>query len=59
MNGSKFETTIQHALANKNLDYTILGANGKMLVPKEWFVVTLEELQDTIDKIVMMVNLYD
>lgn len=59
MNGSKFETTIHHALANNNLDVSILGANGKMLVPKEWFVVTLEELQEIIDEIVMMVNLYD
>ncbi|MDP4086164.1 MAG: GIY-YIG nuclease family protein [Bacillota bacterium] len=59
MIGSRFETTIHHALANKNLDVTILGANGKMLVPKEWFVVTLEELQEVIDEIVMMVNLYD
>lgn len=59
MNGSKFETTIHHALKNKNLDVTILGANGKMLVPKEWFVVTLEELQEVIDEIVMMINLYD
>ncbi|MBT2636569.1 GIY-YIG nuclease family protein [Bacillus sp. ISL-39] len=59
MNGSKFETAIHHALASKNLDVSILGANGKMLVPKEWFVVSLEELQSVIDDIVMMVNLYD
>ncbi|WP_071461366.1 GIY-YIG nuclease family protein [Bacillus massilinigeriensis] len=59
MNGSKFETAIHHALANNNLDVSILGANGKMLVPKEWFVVTLEELQEVINEIVMMVNLYD
>lgn len=30
-----------------------------MLVPKEWFVVTLEDLQAVIDEIVMMVHLYD
>lgn len=59
MNGSKFETAIHHALANKNLDVSILGTNGKMLVPKEWFVVTLEELQEVIDDIVMMVHLYE
>ncbi|RDI37535.1 GIY-YIG nuclease family protein [Falsibacillus pallidus] len=59
MNGSKFETTIHHALSSNNLDVTILGANGKMLIPKEWFVVTLEDLQQVIDEIMMMVNLYD
>jgi len=57
MNANKFETAIHHALANNNLDVSILGANGKMLVPKEWFVVMLEELQRVIDDIVMMVNL--
>lgn len=57
MNASKFETVIHHALANTNLDVSILGPNGKMLVPKEWFVVTLEELQKIIDEIVMKVNL--
>ncbi|MGG0739564.1 GIY-YIG nuclease family protein [Niallia taxi] len=59
MNASKFEKAIHHALANNNLDVSILGANGKMLIPKEWFVVTLEETQRIIDEIVMMVNLYD
>lgn len=57
MNGSRFETAIHHALAHKNLDVSIMGPNGKMIVPKEWFVVTLEELQDIIDEIVMKVNL--
>jgi len=59
MNGGKFETAIHHALANNNLDVSILGPNGRMLVPKEWFVITLEELQELIDEIVMKVNLYD
>ena len=30
-----------------------------MIVPKEWFVITLEELQEAINQIVMMVNLHD
>ncbi|MGG0300923.1 GIY-YIG nuclease family protein [Bacillus albus] len=59
MNVSKFETAIHHALANNNLDVSVLGANGRMLVPKEWFVVTLDELQKVIDEIMMMVNLFD
>ncbi|WP_077329682.1 GIY-YIG nuclease family protein [Virgibacillus siamensis] len=59
MNGSKFETAIHHALDNNNLDVSILGPNGKMLVPKEWFVITLEELQELIDEIVMKVNFND
>lgn len=57
MDAGKFETAIHHALANKNLDVSILGANGKMLVPKEWFVISLEELQRIIDQIVMDIKL--
>ncbi|ADH98291.1 GIY-YIG nuclease family protein [Salisediminibacterium selenitireducens] len=58
MNGSKFETAIHRALANKNLDVSILGPNKKDLSPREWFLITLEELQDLIDSIVMSINLY-
>lgn len=57
MSGNKFETAIHHALAHKNLDVSIVGANGRMIIPKEWFVVTLEDLQDVINEIVMKVNL--
>lgn len=46
-------------LAYKILDVSILGVNGKMLVPKEWFVFTLEDLQAVIDEIVMTVNPYN
>jgi hypothetical protein len=59
MNGTKFETAIHHLLAKNNLDVSILGANGKMLVPREWFVITLEDLQEIINEIVLMVNLYE
>lgn len=57
MNVSKFEKAIHHSLANNNLDVSILGANGKMLVPKEWFVVTLDKLQEVINNIVLKINL--
>jgi len=57
MSGNKFETAIHHALAHKNLDVSIVGANGRMIIPKEWFVVMLEDLQDVINEIVMKVNL--
>lgn len=57
MSGSRFETAIHHVLANKNLDVSIMGANGKLIVPKEWFVVSLNEVQQAINQIVMMVNL--
>lgn len=57
MNGNKFEKAVHHVLANKNLDVSIIGPNGKMIIPKEWFVVSLEELQEVINEIVMKLNL--
>lgn len=57
MGVNKFETAIHHALAHNNLDVSIVGPNGRMIVPKEWFVVTLEDLQNVINEIVMKVNL--
>ena len=57
VSANKFETAIHHTLSGNNLDVSILGANGKMLIPKEWFVVSLEELQQVIDEIVLAINL--
>lgn len=57
MNGNKFEKAVHHTLANKNLDVSIVGPNGKMIIPKEWFVVSLEDLQKVINEIVIRVNL--
>lgn len=57
MDGNKFETAIHHALSNKNLDVSIVAPNGRMIIPKEWFVVSLEDLQKVINEIVIRVNL--
>lgn len=54
---NEFERALHHVLAHKNLDVTIMGANGKMIVPKEWFVADLEEIQAAINQIVMMVQM--
>lgn len=57
MNGRKFELAVQHMLNHKNLDVSIVGPNGRMIIPKEWFVISLDELQEVINEIVMKVNL--
>lgn len=57
MGVNEFEKALHHVLAPKNLDVTIMGANGKMIVPKEWFVADLDEIQDAINQIVLMVQL--
>ena len=57
MSAQKFETTIHHLLDGKKLDVSIAWDNGKRIVPKEWFVVTLDEINQVIDKIVLGVNL--
>lgn len=57
MNGRKFESTVQHMLNHKNLDVSIVGPNGRMIIPKEWFVISLDELQEVINEIVLKINL--
>lgn len=57
MDMNEVEKAVHHTLANKNLDVSIVGPNGKMIIPKEWFVVSLEDLQKVINEIVIRVNL--
>lgn len=57
MNGRKFESAVQHMLNHKKLDVSIVGPNGKMIIPREWFVISLEELQEVINEIVLKINL--
>lgn len=57
MNVNKFETLLHRVLSNKNLDVSIINPDGTMVVPKEWFVASLEEVQEVINEIVIKANL--
>lgn len=57
LNVSKFETLLHRILSHKNVDISIVGSNGKKVVPREWFVSTLEEVEEIINDIVIKINL--
>lgn len=53
----KLETTLHHALDEKQLDIEIQAPNGKYIKPREWFIVDLTELERIINEIVIQMNL--
>lgn len=57
MNVSKFETLLHRILSHNNVDISIVGTNGKTVVPREWFVSTLEEVEEIINDIVIKISL--
>ena len=46
------ETALHHALAQYQLDVDITAANGRIVKPREWFVVDLDIIQDVVQRIV-------
>ncbi len=46
------ETALHHALAQYQLNVDITVANGRIVRPREWFVVDLSVIQDIVQKIV-------
>ncbi|KXT77146.1 YeeC-like protein [Streptococcus sp. DD11] len=49
----KLETTLHHYFANRQLDIELLAPSGQSFIPKEWFLVSLEEIKEVIQKIIM------
>jgi len=47
----KLETTLHHYFADKQLDIELIAPNGESFVPKEWFLVSPDEIQEAIEKI--------
>lgn len=47
------ETTIHHALANYRLNVDIKAPNGRMITPKEWFVIDLQKIEEIVNKIIL------
>lgn len=56
-NARKLETTLHHILSGKKLDINIKAPNGKYIKPREWFIVSLDELDRIINEIMMQLNL--
>ena len=51
LNPEALETALHHALAQYRLDVDIKAGNGKIIHPREWFVVDLDTITDIITEI--------
>lgn len=52
LNPEALETAIHHALAQFRLDVDIKAGNGKMIQPREWFVVDLNTIEEVVGKLI-------
>lgn len=52
MNTQKFEQLLHKFFANVCLNVDIFGADGKRYVPREWFIVPLNIVEEVIDLII-------
>ena len=48
----KLETTIHHVLEDYKLDVSIKVPNGKVITPREWFVIDLPKVEEIVNAIV-------
>lgn len=52
LNPEALETALHHALAQYRLDVDIKAANGKIIHPREWFIVDLDTINHLINEII-------
>lgn len=52
LNPEALETAIHHALTDYQLKVDIKAPNGKLITPREWFVVELSKVEEIINAIV-------
>lgn len=52
LNAETLEKAIHHALAEYRLDVDIKAANGKLIHPREWFVVDLNTIETVVGKLI-------
>jgi len=55
--GRKLETVIHHRFADKQLQISVPTVNGKIENPKEWYIVSLEEIEEAINDIIVKLNI--
>lgn len=48
----KLETAIHHVLEDYRLDVSIKAPNGKVITPREWFVIDLPKVEEIVNAIV-------
>lgn len=52
LNPESLETALHHALAQYRLDVDIKAGNGKIIHPREWFIVNLNTINNLVSKII-------
>lgn len=55
--GQKLETVIHHRFEEKRLQISIPTANGKIENPKEWYIISMDEIETSIDDIIIKLNI--
>ena len=54
--GRKLETAIHHRFEDKQVQISVPTANGKIENPKEWYLISLDEIEASINDIVVKLN---
>ena len=52
LNPEALETALHHALAQYRLDVDIKAGNGKIIHPREWFIVNLNTINNLVSQII-------
>lgn len=55
-NARKLEAVIHRQFESRRLQLTIPTINGRFVNPKEWYIVSLEEIEEEINRIVVKMN---
>lgn len=58
INPEALETALHHALSQYRLDVDIKAANGKLIHPREWFVVNFDTINDMVNAIISKLQIY-
>ncbi|MBO0455700.1 GIY-YIG nuclease family protein [Enterococcus hulanensis] len=56
LNAGKLEKTLHKLLENCRLDVEIVGVNGRMIVPREWFIIPLKKLNTILNELIAKLN---
>ncbi|MDF7639281.1 GIY-YIG nuclease family protein [Lactobacillus sp. ESL0791] len=59
LNPESLETAIHHALSEYRLNVEIPAPNGKMIQPREWFVIDLITIEDVVNQIISKLRIAD
>lgn len=54
--GRKLETVIHHRFEDTQIQISVPTANGKIEHPKEWYIVSLDEIEANINDIIVKLN---